>query len=61
MNKLKIAVLAAYLVAAIITFGFSYNHDYDESIAGLNGHRALLCGVFWPLYFSKVAFEGYRK
>lgn len=61
MRNNRIAVIATYLAATIIAFGHSYNYDYDPKIPELNKYRAIACGVFWPLYFSKVAFEGYRK
>lgn len=61
MRNNRKAVIAAYLTAVIVAFGHSYNHDYDPKTPELNGYRAIICGVFWPLYFSKVAFEGYRK
>lgn len=66
MDFQKIIVFA-YACAALITFGYSYNADYEavgknSIVTGgeINGARAFLCGVAWPAYWTVNAFKGVR-
>lgn len=59
INKFKTAMIS-YVIGALLTFGYSYNRDYDHSAPDLNAMRAYLCAMVWPAYVSKVAFEGLR-
>lgn len=61
-NKIFYSAFAAYLIAFLLTFGYSFNRDYDkEAVSGINTIRAFLCAVGWPAYLSKIAFEGVRR
>ena len=53
----------SYLVIFIITFGFSYNLDYEEPkpmMLSTNTGRALFCGMFWPFYWVEFSTRGLR-
>lgn len=56
--------LAVYALGFVLTFGFSFNHDYDVPTNNWeksdNAFRALCSALVWPAYLSKVAFEGAR-
>jgi len=55
------AGLVAYAICALLTFGYSYNRDYEvPKSSNMNPLRAFMCAVVWPAYLSKVAFERMR-
>ncbi|MGL4754418.1 MAG: hypothetical protein ACRCXB_18750 [Aeromonadaceae bacterium] len=65
--KTELIAVSAYALVAILTFGYSYNADYQQpgensivSSGELNGARALLCGAMWPAYWAVSAFEWAR-
>jgi uncharacterized membrane protein YccC len=62
MSRKIIAAIVAYLIGFVLTFGFAYNHDYEQpgQFFDPNIGRAMFCAVAWPIYLSKVAFEGIR-
>ena len=61
MNRAVKLSMALYLCGSVVAFGHSYNHDYtQQEYMDNNGIRAVFSAIFWPLYFSKVAFEGVR-
>lgn len=63
-DKYLVAGCAFYVFMVIVVFGYSFNRDYEVETAyshGANGFRALLCAMAWPMYLSKVAFEGSRN
>lgn len=53
----------SYLLCATLTFGASYNLDYDppkSKDGDLNSLRAAACGAFWPVYWTQVSFRFLR-
>ena len=55
-----------YILIALIVFGAAFNRDYrmeatPSETAFLNGARAVVSAVAWPLWLSKTAFEFLRK
>lgn len=64
MNKFIVAAVL-YAMAGIVTFGYSYNADFEEGnqfirSGEINSARALLCGMMWPLYWTVEGFKGVR-
>lgn len=56
----------AYMMVAVVIFGAAFNRDYRveptaSDAAFLNGARAVISAVAWPLWLSKTAFEFLRK
>lgn len=56
---------AGYLVGVLLTFGYSFNADYqpgNQFVSGAerNTVAALLAAGAWPLYWSVTAFRGLR-
>lgn len=64
-NKTFNTLIAAYITGLILTFGHAYNYDYTPNTSAFDGGhnevRAMLNAITWPLYVSRVAFEGVRK
>lgn len=60
--KRIIAATSVYFVGFILTFGYAYNHDYEQpgEFFDPNIGRAMFCAAAWPIYLSKVAFESIR-
>lgn len=64
--KLIIALASTYLLAAVITFGFAFNLEYERedkmysSAAERNVARSLGCAIGWPLYWSVKASQSLR-
>jgi hypothetical protein len=53
----------AYVTAAVLCFGASYNLDYQPGHSlekADNTMRAAICGMLWPFWLSAKAFEGLR-
>jgi hypothetical protein len=50
--------LIGYAVIAVLTYGLSYNIDYEQpkNNIDMNGPRAMMCSMFWPFYLSQKAF-----
>lgn len=61
------AILVAYVVVGMVTFGYSYNADYQTpkspfvAAEELNGARAVAAGMIWPLYWMVQAFRSHRQ
>lgn len=61
-------VVCAYACAALLTFGYSYNADYESAGKNsivtseeINASRALVSGAMWPAYWAVSAFQGVRQ
>lgn len=53
----------SYLLIGLLTFGASYNLDYDppKRLSGdMNSLRAAACGILWPAYWAQVGFRFLR-
>lgn len=57
--------IIAYAICAVITFGVSFNLDYEpprnEYDSGSNAARAFVSGMLWPMYISYAITKGLRK
>jgi hypothetical protein len=60
-------LIGAYVVCSILTFGHSFNHQ-EKTYAGFDGvelntseemksYKSLMCGMFFPFYWSIKLFE----
>lgn len=57
-------VVVAYIVIAVLTYGYAFNHiairvEENAKIERVSG--AFLCAIFAPLYWSVVLFEEKKK
>jgi hypothetical protein len=68
-----LVIVRGYIVAAIITFGYATNADWEtekesQFVPGKtikvdiadNTLRGVLCGMMWPLYLSYKLFQSAR-
>jgi hypothetical protein len=57
--------IIAYAICSVITFGVSFNFDYEhprsELDSGSNTARAFVSAMVWPMYISYALTKGLRK
>jgi hypothetical protein len=60
-------LIPIYLLVALLTFGYTFNADYEESknpswvsTEEINLYNAFGCGMFWPMYWTVKAFKPLR-
>ena len=63
-NKHIEFLILAYVFCAAVTFGVSFNLDYEQPTPyteSMNTSRALISAAVWPLYVSYALTKGLRK
>lgn len=62
-DKTPTRLLTAYIFIGMLTFGYSYNKEYNlkaEIPVADATFTAFGCSIVWPLYLSVKLFQGVR-